>query len=863
MNKRNIILAVLAAAMLVPCTDAAAFLPFKKKKKSKADTTAVTAKPAAPKKKMTPYDKLMKEVADSASGETFALYRTSKDKIYLGFPKKHMGRKILVGSTVTAGSNPAYVNVGRKYNEPTYLQVDLADSIVVFSIPGTNATSSDPGMQDALSRSYIPKIIRRTAVAAYSRDSSSVIFDITALMSGVAPKGTDFSVTKSSEDKTTWYGDMKSFGDNASVKVFSNVDFTKTFMGLKGKVGSGSIAYTVSFLLLPEHPMPARIQDSRIGVFPVGPGEGKAKYDLSSAEDGFRGYVLASRWRLELSDTAAWQAGKAVTVKNPIVWYVDNSFPESWKDPIRKGVLAWNQAFEAIGLQNVMQVRDFPSAEEDPEFDPDNLGYSCIRYVPDATMNAMGPSWTDPVTGEILNASVLVYNDVIKLINNWRFVQTSQVDERVRAVKMPQEIIDESLVYVISHEIGHTLGLMHNMGASSAYPVDSLRNAAFTAKYGTTPSIMDYARFNYVAQPGDRGVKLVPPSLGVYDMYAIKWLYTPVIGARDIWDEYRIAGKIIDEKAGDPLYRYGPQQITTSLSYGVYDPSARTEDLGDDPVKASTYGVSNLKYILPKMNEWIGCDDPDFTHRSDLYYQLTSQYNRYIGHVLAQVGGIYLNRVTADTPQKPAEAVSRKSQKEALRWVITQLRNSSWLNDRTVTSRLPLAAPESNKICQSAAKTLASVTPVNVTLSASVAEPGKAYTIKNYYDDLYAELFAACAGGRKLSGEEKTLQREILTASAKEVSSFISKSFAEPSDGATDAHQHQDEEMWCGCGLGEMTRPYQAAVSIATIDEINSYRIVFLGKVKSLASSLRYSANPDDRAHYEYIYAKAKAAFEK
>ena len=854
MTRKNIILAMMAALMLMPASGYAA--SGKKKQKAKTETAA-PAKPAEPKKKPSAYDKLMKEVSTSAKGEAFSLYRTSKDKIYMEMPKKNMGRRMLVGSTVTAGSNPSYLNVGYKYTSPAYWQIDLADSIVVISIPVTNATSSDPGMREAMKRSYIPKIVRRIAVQAQSRDSSSVLFDITALVNAAAPKGTDFSLTKSSDDKTTWFGEMKAFKDNASLKVYSNVDFTKTFLGLRGKVGSGTMEYTVSFLLLPERPMPARIQDSRIGIFPVGPGEGTVKYDISSAQDGFRGYVLASRWRLELSDTTAWQNGKTVTVKNPIVWYVDNTFPESWKEPIRKGVLAWNAAFEAIGLKDVMQVRDFPTADEDPEFDPDNLKYSCLRYVPDATMNARGPSWTDPVTGEILNASVLVYNDVIKLINNWRFVQTSQVDESVRTVKMPDDIIDESLVYVISHEIGHTLGLMHNMGASSAYPVESLRDASFTAKYGTTPSIMDYARFNYVAQPGDKGVKLVPPSLGVYDYYAIRWLYTPVPGAKDMWDEYRTAEKIIDEKDGDPMYRYGAQQITTSLSYGAYDPSARTEDLGDDPVKASTYGMANLKYILPKMNGWLGAEDPDFSHRNDLYAQIVSQYNRYIGHVLAQVGGIYLNNVKDGSPHKPAEAVAKDRQKASLKWVISELRNSSWLDERSVTSNLPLAVPASNKVCASVSKALASTVPANVALSASVAEPAGAYTVKNYFDDLYAELFAP---SRKLTSQDKTLQREILSYAGKDVRSMLTKTLAE--DGCISG-----EDDWCGwdcCdSLGEGRRPYQSAVSISAIDEVDSYRIMFLNKVKSLAAARKDSASADDRAHYGYLYARCCAALEK
>lgn len=859
MAKRSIILTLIAAALLVPSTDAAASV-FKKKKK-KAQTEATAAQKPAPKKKQTPYEKLMKEVADSACGGTFNLYRTSKDKIYMGFPRNMMGRRMLVGSTITATSNPAYLNVGYKYVKPTYFQIDLKDSLVVLSVPGANATSSDPGMQTALERSYIPKVLRRIAVQATSKDSSEVIFEVTPLINSVAPKGKDFSLTKAADEKSTWFSDLKAFNDNASVKVHSNVDFTKTFLMLKGKVGSGSMAYTVSFMLLPENPMPARVQDSRIGVFPVGPGEGSVKYNLTSAEDGFKGYVLASRWRLELSDTTAWKNGQKVTVRNPIVWYVDNSFPEAWKAPIKTGVLAWNHAFEAIGLKDVMQVRDFPTAEEDPQFDPDNLKYSCIRYVPDATMNAMGPSWVDPVTGEILNASVLVYNDVIKLINNWRFVQTAQVDEKVRAVKMPQDIIDESLVYVISHEIGHTLGLMHNMGASSAYPTDSLRNAAFTAKYGTTPSIMDYARFNYVAQPGDKGVKLVPPSLGVYDGYAIKWLYTPVIGAKDIWEEAEIAGKIIEAKAGDPLYRYGAQQMATSAAYGSYDPSARTEDLGDDPIKSSDYGIRNLKYILSRMNEWVGADDEDFTHRGDLYTQLTNQYYRYIGNVMAQVGGIYLNNVKDGSAVKPSVPVARKVQRASLKWVVSQLRSSSWINEPSVTSNLPLAAPQSNKICAAVAKSLASTVPTNVMLSSAVPGVAGPYTVKEYYDDLYAEVFASSVAGRRLASEEKTLQREVLTASSKDVKSVLSKSFAEEAE----ADEHLGGQDWCGFedySLGEGQSPFQKAVRVQTIDESDGCRIVFLNKVKALASSRRSSAPSEDRAHYEYLLARVNAALQ-
>ena len=225
-------------------------------------------------------------------------------------------------------------------------------------------------------------------------------------------------------------------------------------------------------------------------------------------------------------------------------FYIDNTFPEKWKPYLREGVTQWNELFEQIGFKDVVAAKDFPT--DDPEFDPDNIKYSCVRYAPSSIENAMGPSWVDPRSGEILNASVYLYHNVIKLISNWLFVQTAQADKDVRTVNIPDEMVGDALRYVLSHEIGHCLGFMHNMGASSTFPVDSLRSPEFTQKYGTTPSIMDYARFNYVAQPGDkeRGVKLTPPRFGEYDKYLIKWTYTPVFNVNSAEEEAIITGKM-------------------------------------------------------------------------------------------------------------------------------------------------------------------------------------------------------------------------------------------------------------------------------------------------------------------------------
>lgn len=788
LSKSRVLL--LAAALLIaPATGLAASKSKSKKKKSKTEQ--------AEKPKVDKYTKMfVNDKSCQTARSPFLTLHKLKGKLYAEVPLETIGREMLIASTISEASDINLGTIGYKPKDPMHVKFTRIDTTLYLSeaVVPPFCDPRDSARLKAIGRSTLPPIIDSYKFVCYNRDSSAIVVDMTKFFAGdnkpLAPIESSsgmVSITGKFKSEGSAIDQIKAFEDNVSVKSYLSYSVSADLLGLiqLKKDEPMTMKVTRTILLLPEKPAQPRVADSRIGIFLTGMSR------FNGQKDQIEDFSVINRWSVQPSDMEAWKRGELVEPVKPIVFYLDDAFPELWREPIRRGVLRWNKAFEKLGFKNVMRIEDFPT--DDPEFDPDNLKYSCIRYVPAAVANAMGPSWVDPRSGEIINASVLVYNDVVRLANTWRFVQTSQVDERVRGKELPDDVFQESLEYILAHEIGHCLGLMHNMAASDAFPVDSLRSATFTQRYGTTPSIMDYARFNYVAQPGDKGVKLTPPDLGPYDYYAIGYAYRPLPDKKDLFDEEETLRGWIDEKAGDPMYRYGRQQLVAR-----YDPTALEEDLGDDHLKAGDYGIANLKYILSRMEEWIpDAEDPDMKHRTALYEAIAGQFARYVNAAMLNVGGIRLTDVNSNTTGGPqAIAIPKEEQRASLRWVLEQMKHSEWLEQPSLTGKMPLHVDYSFilrfNFCRAFFNSYK-----NVILSSHIAQ--NPYTPQEYMDDLYRIIWESAIKGRPATPAERLIQRMFV-------------------DTATDVASSQSKRIKLG-GIAEAYAPSVDEIALMGLDD--------------------------------------------
>lgn len=790
------------------------------------------------------YEKLLGEPHEKAEG--MLTFHLVKDKLYLELPTGLLGRHMLLGSTVSRISDNTNAIVGSKPRDPLPFVFSVSGGKLCMEIPDEPYVVRE-GSTSAVVASQLRPLYRTFDIKAYGSDSTSVVVDATDLFlsdderfSPFDPHSANVSSgmkrSESYQRDRSYIKGIKSFEDNASVKCV--VSYTYTLTG--GKKSLKDIPFTAevtrSLVLLPQTPARPRLSDARVSVFPTY----KLLFDQTGQSSRYIQY--AHRWRLEPSDTAAFLRGELVEPVKPVVFYVDDAFPDKWKPYIREGVSQWSEVFEEIGFRNAVVAKDFP--KDDPEFDPDNIKYSCVRYAPVSIANAMGPSWVDDRSGEIINASVYVYHDVISLLNKWLLVQTAPADERVRTMHIPDEIVGDALRYVISHEVGHCLGFMHNMGASAVFPVDSLRSPSFTSAHGTTASIMDYARFNYVAQPGDRerGVRLTPPRFGEYDRFMVRWNYAPVLEASDMWEEYDVTSGWLHKASFDPVLRYGRQQSE------VLDPRSQAEDLGDDAVKASGYGMKNLKYVLANLESWVGKEDADMTYRRELYEWVMIQYLSYIRHVYANVGGINLYEKHVGDGVPFYRVVPAQKQREALDFLMRQLDDLDWLDDKGLMTDMPLMADPSDLVREHIMKMVIAA-PGKLDLSAAKAD-GQPYTVSQAMEDLYRYVWGPTIKKKALSESQMKIQKLYLKGVGSSVGIKLGKDSAAS---ISDLFVSEQARMYHAASSGEVSASGEPNLTYYIPKQYEDLYFSYVQKVRDLLKKSSNHRDKETRLHYQLM----------
>lgn len=807
------------------------------------------------------YKKLFKnKKIETAKGQLMTLHKMD-GKIFVEFPVKLLGRDMLLGATISSLSQPDVLVVGMKHDAPLHIRFARQDSAIVVKQVNNSvykAEGLDENINKAIALNYQDPNLQSFRIMTYTPDSTAIVFDATSLLASpnslvkVLPSFLKYMrVSMIPQNQLSHIVQLKSFDNNASVKN----DFYYTVKS-RHYEGRAKVGVTYSLLLLPKTPMTERIVDTRVGIF------SSSKRSFDQERDCSRWVSLAHRWRIEPRDVPTFMAGGLSEPTKKITFYLDDTFPANWRSAIKSGVLRWNAAFQRLGFKNVVEILDFP--KDDPSFDPDNLNYSCIRFVPNATQNAMGPSWVDPRSGEIINASVLVYNNLEKLLYTWRFLQTSAVDPKMQCERLPQDYFEEALSYAMAHEVGHTLGLMHNMGASHSFPTDSLRSPEFCAKYGTTPSIMDYARFNYVAQAGDNVQDLCPPFLGAYDYHAIEWNYRyfPKL-EKQVAEQTKRLEKMVDERYKNPLYRYYP------ADWIGCDPRSATEDIGSDPLKSSDYGLKNLDFTLQHLGDWIRHDE-DSRKKKELYSAVTSQYYRLFNHVMNVVGGIYLSDSKESASVARYSVVPKARQQEAMLWALNRIKSLSSAGNKTLEEQGFIASHPFDLLADALLRSLYERRAF--VIIASSLDP-QAYSLEDYFSDIYASSFEKMKSGEALTKVERLMQNAFLKRAnlylkeGSRVSPFVLQSLKQeamhscfdlalPELATKETLPQKQSPISFGNPVGTVTPNYALAYQN---DESALYLLAYMNRLeKDLPRAIQMAQQETDKAHYEMLLFQVK-----
>ncbi|MFN3588857.1 MAG: zinc-dependent metalloprotease [Spirosomataceae bacterium] len=748
----------------------------KKKKQEEAPATpAAVTKPATPtakKPETKKGPKAFKEVIDSTAVSSVGLMTVHKvtDKWYFEIPDSLFGRDIMTVTRYAQTAAGAGAFGGEEINRQVIRwEMGPNDNIFMRSITFVvmSPDSTKPMAQAVKNSSADPivaafeiKAIKKTGnTKSYVIEVGSTFDGDTQIFSLDSRLKQRFNIAAIQKDRS-YISKITSFPINTEIRSVKTFSVTPprispiptptigTYFPASLDAGVVTLELNTSMILLPKVPMRQREFDARVGYF-------ANQYSVFEEESQKSDQnVFAVRWRLEpknAEDAEKQKKGELIEPAKPIVFYIDPATPEKWRKYLKAGVDDWNVAFETAGWKNAIRGEYWP--ENDTTMSLEDARYSVIRYFAADIQNAYGPNVHDPRSGEIIESHIGWYHNVMRLLRNWYMIQAAAVDPSARTKNFKDELMGELVRFVSSHEVGHTLGLRHNMGASNATPVEMLRNKEFIQKNGHTSSIMDYARFNYVAQPED-GVTDLFPRIGDYDKWAIKWGYSYFADAKSADEEKAVLNTWTKKAYNDVRLRFGTET-------SPYDPRYQTEDLGDNSMKASSYGIKNLKRILPNLIEWSKEDGESYQELDELYSNVVGQYRRYLGHVTKNVGGIYDTPMTYDMPENQFAVTPKAIQKEAVTFLNEQLfKTPTWLLDQRILSKIkPETGVEAIKSLQ--VQTLGSLLSGDrvVRLIESHALNSANYSLDELMTDVQSSIFSELKNKPTIDVYRRNLQK--------------------------------------------------------------------------------------------------------
>lgn len=843
-------------------TEAKVF-PWKKNKKK--ETTEEVSK--------TDFEKIASE-SNLVSRGMFNVY-AQDGKYYFEIPVSLLQRDMLVVNKlqrVPFELNDAGVNRGTNY-ETQMIRFEWNKEEKKIRVRQSRPLPESPE-NDAITRSvrdnFISPLIADFKLEACNADSTSVIIQINDIYDG-----SETSINNVFDNINLGTSAVKDLSRIMSIKAFPNNIVATSELTTKVREGMSAVNVTVevssSLVLLPEKPMMGRLDDPKVGYFT------KDLLYFSDSQQKTEEKKYITRWRLEPKpeNREAYLRGELVEPEKPIVFYIENSTPYRWRKYIKQGIEDWQVAFERAGFKNAIIAKELPDSIA---VNADDINYSVVTYAASSKANAMGPSILDPRSGEILEADIMWWHNVISMVQEWITVQTGAIDPKARGTKLPDEMMGDAIRFVACHEVGHSLGLRHNMMGSWTFPTDSLRSKSFTDKMNSTASsIMDYARYNYVAQPGD-GVTAVSPHIGPYDIFAIeygyRWYGLPTPEAeKDVLYDFL-------NKHNGRLYKYSEAQDPRS----AVDPRAQNEDLGDDPVRSSELGIANLKRIVPEITKWTTTGEKGQTYEeaSRLYYAVITQWNNYLYHVMANIGGIYIENTTVGDGVKTYTYVEKEKQEASLDFLLNEvLCYPRWLFDTEISDYTFLLRKNPTGVIEYAPSQILKNTQGYIfwdllsndrlmrMLENELKNGKKAFTVVEMMDKMHNSIFATTIKGGTPDVMERNLQKgfldALITAAAESEGVKINKQLTATSGNPYLFHH----TPWCSHNefaieqaerMGARRELSFYGGQVNRISDAISVKRGELLRIKKLLESRRNTSDTAARYHYDDMILRINTA---